>query len=71
MARRRAARLSKQLPPSPAIGSSTTSYMRRPFSLLSTASSSDSKRTSVMGLMDGVMARPEQEVSQRVVSLIV
>ncbi|WVQ98741.1 hypothetical protein IAU59_005872 [Kwoniella sp. CBS 9459] len=56
-ARRRAARESRQLPAasgpaSPRSSSSTTSYSRRPFSMLST--STTSKRNSIMGLVEGI-----------------
>ncbi|WWC61118.1 uncharacterized protein I303_103696 [Kwoniella dejecticola CBS 10117] len=55
MARRRAARESRQLPPnstpaSPRSSSSTTSFSRRPFSVISTKPN----RNSIMGLMDGI-----------------
>ncbi|KAK1925042.1 hypothetical protein DB88DRAFT_539817 [Papiliotrema laurentii] len=60
MARRRAARLSKTLPASPtsptAPSSTTTSFIRRPFSIISSLSSADSgKRSSVMGVMGGLV----------------
>ncbi|KAK6902955.1 hypothetical protein L486_08302 [Kwoniella mangroviensis CBS 10435] len=55
MARRRAARESRQLPPnagpsSPRSSSSTTSFSRRPFSVLSTKPN----RNSIMGMMEGI-----------------
>ncbi|WWC90013.1 uncharacterized protein L201_004943 [Kwoniella dendrophila CBS 6074] len=49
MARRRAARESRQLPPaSPKSSSSTTSFSRRPFSMNGT------NRNSIMGMMEGI-----------------
>ncbi|WRT67157.1 uncharacterized protein IL334_004123 [Kwoniella shivajii] len=50
MARRRAARESRQMAPPESPSSSTTSFSRRPFSVLSTKAN----RNSIMGLMEGI-----------------
>ncbi|EIW69480.1 hypothetical protein TREMEDRAFT_62341 [Tremella mesenterica DSM 1558] len=62
MARRRAARLSRQLPSSPPSSpkpnGTTTSYLQRPLSIISSITSgsqnTSGKRNSLMGLMEGI-----------------
>lgn len=75
MARRRAARVSRQLPSSPIPGSppsssSSSNFMRRPLSYLSSLSSSTEGKlnSSIVGLMDGIIPKgkgtswPDSEV---------